>query len=69
MLSVTGIRYDPDDPRGSDVDLWHGEITVHGKGRKTRIVKISTAMPALSTGTSAFAPGTPRHTGRSCGSG
>jgi integrase len=27
--------------RGSDVDLWHREITVHGKGRSTRIVKIS----------------------------
>ena len=32
--------YDPDDPRRSDIDLWHREITVCGKGRKTRTVKI-----------------------------
>ncbi len=35
------IRYYPDDPRRSDVDLWHREITVQVKGRKTRTVKIS----------------------------
>ena len=29
------------DPRRSDIDLWHREITVRGKGRKTRTVKIS----------------------------
>jgi len=33
--------YNSDDSRRGDVDLWHREITVHGKGRKTRIVKIS----------------------------
>jgi integrase/recombinase XerD len=37
---LAGIRYDPDDPRRSDIDLWHREITVHGKGRKTRTVKV-----------------------------
>ena len=40
-LSELGrIRYDPGDPRRSDLDLWHRQITVHGKGRKTRTVKI-----------------------------
>jgi hypothetical protein len=33
--------FDPDDPQRGDVDLRHREITVHGKGRKTRTVKIS----------------------------
>jgi integrase len=41
LSELAGIRYDPGDPRRSDLDLWHGEITVHGKGRKTRTVKIS----------------------------
>jgi integrase len=49
VLKATGIRlselaqlrFDPDDPRRGGVDLWHWEVTVHGKGRKTRIVKVS----------------------------
>ena len=41
LSELAGIRYDPGDPRRSDVDLWHREITVHGKGRTTRTVKIS----------------------------
>jgi site-specific recombinase XerD len=41
LSELAGIRYDPDDPGCSDVDLWRREITVHGKGRKTRTVKIS----------------------------
>ena len=41
LSEMAGIRYDPDDPRRSDIDLWQREITVHGKGRKTRVVKIS----------------------------
>jgi site-specific recombinase XerD len=41
LSELAGIRYDPGDPRRSDVDLWHREITVHGKGRKTRTVKVS----------------------------
>jgi site-specific recombinase XerD len=40
LSELAGIRYHPDDPHGSDVDLWQREITVHGKGRKDRIVKI-----------------------------
>ena len=41
LSELAGIRYDADDPRRSDVDLWHREITVRGKGRRTRVVKIS----------------------------
>ena len=41
LAELAGIRYEPGDPRRSDVDLWHREITVHGKGRTTRTVKIS----------------------------
>jgi site-specific recombinase XerD len=40
LSELAGLGYDPGDPRRSDVDLWHREITVHGKGRKTRIVRI-----------------------------
>ena len=35
LSELAGIRYNPDDPRRSDLHLWHREITVHGKGRKT----------------------------------
>ena len=41
LAELAGIRYDPHDPQRSDIDLWEWEITVHGKGRKTRTVKIS----------------------------
>ena len=41
LSELAGIRYAPDDPRRSDMDLWHREITVRGKGGKTRTVKIS----------------------------
>jgi site-specific recombinase XerD len=41
LSELAGIRYDAHDPGRSDVDLWHREITVRGKGRKTRTVKIS----------------------------
>ena len=41
LSELAGIRYDPDNPQRSDVDVWHREITVRGKGRKTRTVKIS----------------------------
>jgi integrase/recombinase XerD len=37
---LAGIRYDPLDPRCSDLDLWAREITVRGKGGKTRVVRI-----------------------------
>ena len=37
---LAGIRYDPHDPRRSDVDLWRREITVRGKGGRPRVVRI-----------------------------
>ena len=41
LSELAGIRCCPDDPRHSDLDLGQREITVHGKGGKPRIVKIS----------------------------
>jgi len=41
LSELAGIRYKPDGPRCGAVDLWHREITVHGKGGKSRTVKIS----------------------------
>src|ERR1022692_349284 len=41
LPELAGIGYDPGDPRRSDLDLQLREITVHGKGRKTRTVKVS----------------------------
>jgi hypothetical protein len=38
--AVAGIRYDPHDPRRSDVDLWRREITVRGKSGRPRVVRI-----------------------------
>jgi site-specific recombinase XerD len=40
LAELAGIRYDPGDPSRSDVDLWQREITVCGKGGKTRTVKV-----------------------------
>jgi integrase/recombinase XerD len=37
---LAGIRYYAGDPRRSDLDLWSREITVRGKGGRTRIVRI-----------------------------
>jgi len=37
---LAGIRYDPRDPRRSDLDLWRREITVRGKGGRPRVVRI-----------------------------
>jgi integrase/recombinase XerD len=41
LSELTGIRYDPAHPQRNDLDLWHREVTVTGKGRRTRIVKIT----------------------------
>ena len=68
LSELAQIRYDPDDPQHSGIDLELREITVHGKRRKTRPSRSASGPPAASTGTSASAPGTPRRTGRSCGS-
>ena len=40
LAELAGLRYDPGDPRRSDIDLWQREITVRGKGGKDRIVQI-----------------------------
>ena len=37
---LAAIRYDPHDPRRSDLDLWRREITVRGKGGRPRVVRI-----------------------------
>ena len=40
LAELAGIRYAPDDPRRSDLDLEHREIHVRGKGGRDRTVKI-----------------------------
>jgi site-specific recombinase XerD len=40
LAELAGLRYDPGDPRRSDIDVWQREITVRGKGGKDRIVRI-----------------------------
>ena len=40
LAELAGIRYDPDDPRRSDVDLDRREIYVRGKSSKDRMVRI-----------------------------
>jgi site-specific recombinase XerD len=40
VSELAGIRYDAEDPRRSDVDLWNREIAIRGKGGKARIVRI-----------------------------
>ena len=69
LSELAGLRYDPGDPRRSDIDLWQREITVRGKGGKDRIVRIGHQAAAAWTGTCGPAPGTPWPGGTSCGSG
>jgi hypothetical protein len=40
LSELAGIRYDPQDPLRSDIDVWQREITVVGKGGRPRIVRI-----------------------------
>jgi site-specific recombinase XerD len=40
LAELAGIRYDPGDPRRSDLDLERREIRVRGKGGRDRTVKI-----------------------------
>jgi site-specific recombinase XerD len=40
LAELAGIRYYPDDPGGSDVDLQRREIYIRGKRGKDRIVRI-----------------------------
>ena len=69
LAELAGLRYDPGDPRRSDIDLWQREITVRGKGGKDPSSRSAPRQPAASTGTCGPAPGTPRPGGLSCGSG
>lgn len=39
LSEMAGIRYDPERPADSDIDLENRELRVDGKGRKQRIVK------------------------------
>jgi integrase len=39
LAELAAIRYDSEDAHRSDIDLWQREITVCGKGGKTRIVR------------------------------
>jgi len=41
LAEMAGIRYHPDDPYSSDVDLGAREVAVRGKGGKPRTVKLS----------------------------
>lgn len=65
---LAGIRYDPLDSRRSDLGLQSREITVHGKGGRTRIFRIGhDAARALNRYIRGAGPGTRRPGGRSCG--
>jgi integrase/recombinase XerD len=41
LSELAGVRYDPDDPARSDLDLDSREIRIAGKGSKARTVKIT----------------------------
>jgi integrase len=69
LSELAGIRYDAGDLGRSDVDLWHREITVRARAARPGSSRSASTLPAAWTGTVASAPGTPRRTGRSCGSG
>ena len=68
LSELAGIRDDPGDPRLSDLDLWHPEVTVHGKAARPGPSRSAMTPPAPSKYIRS-APGTSRRTGRSCGSG
>ena len=67
LSELAGIVYDAEDAQRSDVDLWHREITVRGKGGKTGSSGSATRPPSPLTAISGSGPGTPRLTGRNCG--
>ncbi len=62
LSELAGIRYDPGDPRRSDIE------SAARQARPARS-RSATVLPAAWTGTCAPAPGMLSHTGRSCGSG
>jgi len=67
LAELAGLRYDPGDPRCSDIDLWQREITVRGKGGKPRIVRIGHQAARSLDRYLRPALGTPRPGGPSCG--
>jgi len=64
---ITRIRYCPDDPGRSDVDLQNRTIRVRGKGAGNGSSVSGTTPPAPWTATSVPVPGTRRRGGSSCG--
>ena len=64
---LAGLRYDPGDPRRSDIDLGGGKSPSAARAARTASSRSATRPPAAWTGTCAPGPGTPRPGGRSCG--
>jgi site-specific recombinase XerC len=52
LSELAGIRYDRDDARRSDIDLWQREITVRGKGARPRSSRSGMTRPRAWTATS-----------------
>ena len=67
LAELAGIRYHPDDPARSDLDLQAREIRIAGKAASPVPSGSATRRPAASTATCGPAPGTRWRTGRSCG--
>jgi integrase len=68
LSELAAIRYDPNEPWRSDVDLWRRGSPPTARAARPGPSRSTTTPPAASTGTFASAPGMPRPTGRSCGS-
>ena len=64
---LAGIRYDPHDPRRSDVDLWRRRSRCAARAAGRGWSGSATRLPGRWTGTSASGPGMGRRGGRSCG--
>src|SRR5271165_1643402 len=68
LPELAGIRYDPDDPRRSDIDTCgSGRSPFAARAARPARSRSATTRRAAWTGTCVSVPGTPRHTGRSCG--
>ncbi len=68
LSELAGIRYDPDEPGRSDLDCGTGRSPSTARAARPVRSRSATTPPAPSTGTFAPGPGTPRPTGRNCGS-
>ena len=67
LSELAGIRYALDDPQRSDMDRGTGRSPSAARAARPAQSRSATTRRAAWTGTCASAPGTPRHTGRSCG--